>query len=626
MSPRDPANSLSKERLLELAGDLCNGTISDADGRQLDLALRTDPQARTLYTNYMWLHGSLYGDAGELLHGRPAGTIVDAAPRGSVPAPHTPATAPEDSPRGIVGSRRRPGEGASRRWGFWAIAASLAGVATLSSLVTHQWRQLASRTAAPAAASVAQQPAEAAVARITGTHNCLWSRSAGAIEYGARLSAGQRLDLVEGLAEITFNDGATLLLEGPASLTIDSGDRAQLTAGRLAAVVPKRAHGFQVRTAALDVLEAGAEFGIIAQESGAAELHVFNGLLRAEVQDGQGRAFQSLELNDAQAARINPLLTTVTHVPADDALFARSILPSSGPHDGLLAYEGFRYPEGPLEAQNGGFGWAGPWFNIAADEAAGPDSNRVLLGSLTVEGLAPVGNHAALTAQKNRIRRSLATSVGGVFDTAGLVENQDALRLVGRDGKQVYISFLQRVDRLEDGFYGVEFHRGDGNFNRVLCVGNGADGTGYGATSNVNIYGVANFPSLGPENSEVNLIVIKITYGVEHRDLVEIYRNPESLSDESRCRVDAVLRGNFAFDRISLGNYDGKKIHEVDEIRIGTHFLAVTRRWGATLDRLQRRITFHPPQSPAFARRSGQFVLAMFDETDVGTDVAGERS
>jgi len=159
--------------------------------------------------------------------------------------------------------------------------------------------------------------------------------------------------------------------------------------------------------------------------------------------------------------------------------FVRSMLPSSGLHDGLLAYESFDYPEGPLAAQNGGFGWAGTWFDIADDIEAGPSSNRVMSGSLAIEGIMPQGNRAAQTSQKNRIRRSLSTSVGGVFDVAGLVENQDGLRLVGRDGQEVYISFIQKVSALGDNFYGVELYRGDGNPNRVLCVGHGVEGTGF---------------------------------------------------------------------------------------------------------------------------------------------------
>jgi hypothetical protein len=52
-----------------------------------------------------------------------------------------------------------------------------------------------------------------------------------------------------------------------------------------------------------------------------------------------------------------------------------------------------------------------------------------------------------------------------------------------------------------------------------------------------------------------------------------------------------VLRGNFAFDRISLANFDGSKVHEADEIRVGAHFLAVTGRWGNNQGRLLRQVT-----------------------------------
>ena len=38
------------------------------------------------------------------------------------------------------------------------------------------------------------------------------------------------------------------------------------------------------------------------------------------------------------------------------------------------------------------------------------------------------------------------------------------------------------------------------------------------------------------------------------------------------------LLGNFAFDRISLGNFDNTKEHEVDELRVGTTYRAVTGR------------------------------------------------
>lgn len=565
------------ERLLDAVGQLCNGAIDASEGRQLDEILRNDPQARRLYTNYLWVHACLFSEGGSLAND----ATVAAASAGAVDRPV------EHSPTPPLGGR-----------GIWfVIAASLVGVAALSSWLTYQLGERPRSTSAVASAPDSLRapgqvnlPPGQIVARITGTHNCLWRDPQLAIGYGSSLVAGQRIELSEGLAEITFNDGATVLLEGPATFDVNATDKIDLHAGRLAAVVPQRARGFRVHTPSLDLFEVGVEFGLIAQESGAAELHVFSGLVKADVLDVDGKASRRLELNAAEAARITPLSTTVAEFPADDAQFVRNILPSAGPHHGLLADEGFRYPEGPLEAQNGGFGWAGPWFTTSAEDEAGPESNSVRAGSLAVTGLAPVGNRASIAGHFNRIRRQLATSVGGVFDAEGLVENQDDIRLIGRDGKRIYISFLQQVSQPGDGFYGVELHRGDGNGNRVLCIGNGAEGAGYGATSNFNIFGPKNFPALGEETSETNFFVIKINFGVGNRDTVEVFRNPESLRDENAREADAILRGNFAFDRISIANFDGNKSHDVDEIRVGTHFLAVTGRWGNNQGRLQRQI------------------------------------
>jgi hypothetical protein len=380
----------------------------------------------------------------------------------------------------------------------------------------------------------------------------------------------------------------------------------RLESGRLAVVVPSQARGFRIQTQSLNVVEPGSEFAMFAQESGAAELHVFNGAVRADLLDSHGRPLRQIVLNASEAARVNPVSTTVAEFPADSSAFVRRLEPTTGPRDGLLGYEGFDYPEGPLDAQNGGFGWAGPWFSIAADAEAGPESNGVAVGSLAVKGFAPLGNHAIQTAQQNRIRRTLATSVGGVFDEAGLVEDRDGIRLVGQEGTHVYLSFIQRISDAGDNFYGIELHRGDGNANRVLSIGHGAEGTSFAATSNYNVYGAGNAPSLGEEDTDANFYVVKISFGVDNRDIVEVYRNPESLREEQASTVDAVMKGNFAFDRIGIASFHGAKVHEVDEIHIGTHFLAVTGRWGGKRG-LQRMDTVHllpaGGASPLVARR-----------------------
>jgi hypothetical protein len=558
----------AKQKLLRVLGDLCNGQLAAPDESWLQETLAASADARAIYMDYMELDACLDAEASALVQQSAGDVALDdcLAMNGDLATLARQSAHTAVPQRGIILRRlSKPS---------WAIAAALVGVALFSSLSTFGLIALINNQGATFSR-------EHVVARITGTQNSVWhNEAADGVGYGSELYAGQELMLTEGIAEITFQDGATVLLESPARFAVNAPHEVELQEGRLAAVVPAESRGFRVHTRSLDVFEVGTEFGMMAQRSGASEVHVFNGLVKADVLDRTGRALRRIELNSSEAARVNPISTTVAEFPADVAAFVRNLEPSTGPRDGLLAYEGFDYPEGPLDEQNGGFGWAGAWFSIAADSKAGPDSNRVSTGSLTAKGIVPVGNRAVQTAQQNRIRRTLATSVGSVFDAAGLVESQDDVRLIGRDGRHVYVSFTQRISALADNFYGFELHRSDGNANRVLSIGHGAEETGYGATSNYNVYGLKNFPALGEENTEENFFVVKITFGVENRDVVEIYRDPESLRDEQASTVDAVLRGNFAFDRISMASFHGAKLHEVDEIHVGTHYLAVTGRWG----------------------------------------------
>jgi hypothetical protein len=573
--------------LCQLVGAVCDGTITADETGRLDTLLASNESARQFYNNYLFLHAELYSqhasvEAVEI--GKDLGLrISDGEPEGAGASPMSVESQPQ-VPQVLPLSRKRRG--------WLAIAAALVGVAAMSSLLTYAMTRGGKQPVEVAQGALNKGAAD--VARITATRNCLWSESEKNLGFGSQLESGQRLDLSTGLVEITFNDGAVVVLEGPATFDVQSPGKAQLVEGRLAAVVPERAHGFEVTTARLNVVDLGTEFGLMAEPEGTAEVHVFNGLVKAQLLDENGRQVRTMELNTAQAARIEPAAAVVARIPARDDEFVRSLSVAAGPHDGLYAYDGFNYPAGPLDEQNGGFGWAGPWFSVEVDSKAKSISNGVKAGSLEHEGLVPVGNHAVQTAQQNRIRRSLGTSVGGVFDAAGLVENQDGVRLIGRDGTTIYLSFLQRVDKINDVFYGFELHRGDGNANRVLCIGNGVDGTGYGVTSNVNVYGQKNFPSLGKENTDTNFFVVRMTFGAGSRDRVEVFRNPASLVDETACKPDAVLVGNFAFDRISLGNFNGTKIHEVDEIRVGTTFRAVTGRRGRGPDRLVPSVASQP--------------------------------
>ncbi len=566
-------HSSDERRLLRAIGNLCNDTLKESEGRWLAQQLRESPAMRDLYVDYMSMHANISSEVALL--------------NPMLSEPETPDSSRSDAGLATPHTARKRGLPSSRMRSWLFMAASLLLVFLLGGALSYSLFTADQPLAQGSDANSTLAP----VARVTSTQNCRWGDSDTEIGYGSELRAGQEINLREGLAELTFADGATMLLESPATLVFESADKIEIREGRLAARVPPESSRLSIHTKTLNLRNVDAEFGLLARETGASELHVFTGSLEANFLDAAGKRREQMEVRGSEAVRTSASTTTIYEFPANATHFVRTMTPTQGPHDGLLAYEGFIYPEGPLTAQNGGFGWAGPWSTIAADRDAGPDSNSVSARSLSASGMVPRGNHAAIVGHQNRIRRTLATSIGGVFDVAGLVENRDAVRLIGRDGTTLYVSFLQRVDNVDDGFYGVELHRGDGNHNRVLCLGNGADETGYGVTSAVNVYGKANFPSLGREDTAENLFVLKFTFGSENRDTVEVFRNPASLRDEQKCIPSAVLKGNFAFDRISLANFHGSKIHEVDELRIGTHFLAVTGRWGGERGRLLRGLT-----------------------------------
>ncbi len=551
-------DDLYQDELHDLIDALSDDSITPVEAAELNRRLEADADARQLYLEHMCVEAELGA-----LH---LSSIVDASQVSSTEL------------RDVLRRGSKPWP-ATLRW--LAMAASLMFVATLSSFITYRWSADARGMGQSDNVRVVSSEQES-IATITATRNCSWLGESRRLGFGSPLIAGDRLSLGAGAAEITFSDGARVVLEGPAEFRVPRSHQAELLSGRASAAIPRDASDFSFGTPRLFVNKAGTQFGLVANVDGGAEVHVFEGPLQAFIIGDNGRKLESVELDASEAARLAPVGAKFALMRASGDLFVRSLAPLAGPSVDLLAVEEFVYPTGPLAWQNGGFGWAGPWADI---EAAPPknasnqaSTNAVGEGSLVGCEVLSVGNRAIQTGTQNRIRRALSTSIGGVFDAAGLIENVDGLRLIGHSGRSVYVSVLQRVSALNEVFYGFEMHRGDGNFNRVLCIGSGADEAGYGVTSNFNKYQGDDYLPLGDENTQPNFIVVRIDFGADDNDLVTVYRNPTSLSDERKCLATATLRGNFAFDRFSLGNFNGDKIHEIDEIRVGTSFEAVTGR------------------------------------------------
>ncbi|QDT04948.1 FecR protein [Rubripirellula lacrimiformis] len=99
-----------------------------------------------------------------------------------------------------------------------------------------------------------------------------WSIGSVSYREGDILPDG-RLQFDEGIAEIDFFCGATLIVEGPAELDVQSDWAVHVHQGRLRANVPPAARGFVVTAADAEIIDLGTEFALdVTSESARVEV------------------------------------------------------------------------------------------------------------------------------------------------------------------------------------------------------------------------------------------------------------------------------------------------------------------------------------------------------------------
>ncbi len=119
----------------------------------------------------------------------------------------------------------------------------------------------------------------------------------------ARLPVGE-YELRKGLLHLQFCGGVMVYLEAPARFDAVSDSRVVLHSGRLSATVPPEGIGFTVETPEAEVVDFGTEFSVDV-ESGASEVHVFDGLVRVHPGASNHRdASRSVDVQASEAVRI----------------------------------------------------------------------------------------------------------------------------------------------------------------------------------------------------------------------------------------------------------------------------------------------------------------------------------
>ncbi len=156
------------------------------------------------------------------------------------------------------------------------------------------------------------------VARITGLHNCRWSPEGRAPIGRDYLGIGRELKLDSGMVKITYYNGAKLVLEGPVEFTVEEANSCRLELGKLTANVSKKAVGFTVETPSTTIVDLGTEFGVVADQQGDTEVHVFRGVVEVEAAGAVKR-----RLGAGEAVRFTAGGTKAAEIALNEGCFAQ---------------------------------------------------------------------------------------------------------------------------------------------------------------------------------------------------------------------------------------------------------------------------------------------------------------
>lgn len=269
--------------LLDELYDLCEfvleGELTAEQQARLEELVLSDAALCQAYVEYMHTNATLtwWGGVEPASRPLPAAPVMVAEETPAQPAPAArPARAPQGS-GGVIG---------------WWMAASQA--------LADWHRQLTWQQAMPYLVSgavmlmigvvlgVTYMPSPggaphrvAMVATLDQAKDCRWENTLLPTMPGARLPAG-KLRLAEGLAQLTFDDGAKVVLEAPAELELVSSGACFLHKGKLVASVPQPAVGFVVDTPVARVVDLGTEFGVDVKGPELTDVQVFAGAVELE--------------------------------------------------------------------------------------------------------------------------------------------------------------------------------------------------------------------------------------------------------------------------------------------------------------------------------------------------------
>jgi hypothetical protein len=260
---REPLSDEVLATVERLASALIDGTCSTGEQAALESLLLTSPEARDRFRT--------------LLHTESILAWKFATPGHQSPDAVDPVG---DAVQALSGANHRRRVKISRQL-LIATAAIAAAVAVL----------VMRPAATPSQPEILTVPI---AARLVDATNARWGDGR-TLLLGAAVPQGP-LRLLSGAAQIAFESGALVTLNGPAEIEVLGSSRLFLRSGRIVPFVPPAATGFTVVSPTGEVIDLGTEFSVNVDASGRTEVYVLDG----EVDVAQGHADRGAPLRMSQ--------------------------------------------------------------------------------------------------------------------------------------------------------------------------------------------------------------------------------------------------------------------------------------------------------------------------------------
>jgi hypothetical protein len=545
--------------LTPLLSALCDGRLTDVQHARLE-ELLADPACRRHYLEYIDMHARLLGHP----------SLAASASGGQ-----------GDRETGRQGDKETPARPSRRRvrraLSYMAVAAGTLAASLLVQFVLH-------KPAAPERPRDTGRPRTTVEARpspyvatLTQTAKCEWEDGKEPRRPGTRLVPGE-IRLRKGVAQIRFDGGADLVVEGPAVVRLDSSTAATVMRGKVVFHADELASPFNLNTPSSTLVDLGTEYAVSVGPEGD-EVHVFDGEVQRLAKDAPEKTAPDL-LKAGEGRRYGPALDVRGMPPSmDPATFVRQVADANPAQDpaALLAYEGFDYKDPELfksgKDANGGRGWAGPWARSLIRPLNQGDTNWLTLNP------------------RETLRRegSATPSVGGRFEYAGFTKfHRQLAKPVRLDVDAVYyVSFLfHREAPSDDPVNAVailfrttdEMKKENNDPRQRLNIGVGGANQIF-----THLGGVGSRTPVPLNYGETYLLVAKIAAGEEDPDqvFIRVYGPHESVErDEpgSWTVVGPTFHSDLTFDWLEV-HINSLSRQSIDEIRVGTTWQSVAAPW-----------------------------------------------